>query len=86
MTYKIVKNSIGEIVAYGKDNGMYEPSLKKGDILTVEDDDVAEPLIEALQTKLAADRIANETAKATVKLQLLERLGITAEEARLLFS
>lgn len=84
MTYKIVKNADGEVIAYGLDNGMYEPSLKKGDVLTIEEDDSALPLIEAYQAKVTAEINAIELAKTAAKTELLERLGITEDEAKLL--
>jgi hypothetical protein len=84
MTYKIVKNANGEVIAYGLDNGMYEPSLKKGDVLILEEDAAAQPLIDAFHAKLEADKIADEAAKSQAKAALLERLGITEDEAKLL--
>jgi hypothetical protein len=84
MTYKIVKNSNDEVIAYGPNDGMYEPSLKDGDVLSVEEADIAEPLIEAFQAKVEAERIATELAKSVAKAELLERLGITEDEAKLL--
>jgi hypothetical protein len=84
MTYQIVKNANGEVIAYGPNDGMYEPSVKKGEVLSLEDDAVAQPLIDAFHAKLDAERIAGETAKASAKSDLLKRLGITAEEAALL--
>jgi len=37
MTYKIVRNSQGEVVAFGPNDGMYEPSVKSGEVLSIED-------------------------------------------------
>ena len=84
MTYQIVKNANGEVIAYGPNDGMYEPSLKNGDVLTIEEDDSALPLIEAYQAKVMAEINAIDLAKTAAKTELLERLGITADEAALL--
>jgi topoisomerase IA-like protein len=86
MTYKIVKNADGEVIAYGLDNGMYEPSLRKGDVLDLVEDNEAQPLIEAYHAKIEADRVTNEAAKSAAKAELLERLGITEDEAKLLLA
>ena len=37
MTYKIVRNALGDVVAFGPDNGMYEPTIKTGEVLSLED-------------------------------------------------
>ena len=84
MTYKIVKNENGEVIAYGPNDGMYEPSLKNGDVLTIEEDAVALPLIDAYHAKVVAEIKAAELAKSSAKSELLDRLGITADEAALL--
>lgn len=86
MTYKIVKNATGEVVCFGSNTDMYEPTLQKGDVLTIEPDEIAEPLIEAFTAKLKADAEAAELAAANAKAAILERLNITADEAKLLLS
>lgn len=56
-------------------------------IVELTDAEIAE--IEATQAKIEADRLAAEEealAKATAKADLLEKLGITEEEAALLLS
>ena len=80
MTYKIVKNDAGDVVAFGPNDGNYEPTLKDGETLTIESDKVAEDLIEKHYVK----EIAHANQIANDKAALLQRLGITAEEAKLL--
>jgi len=36
MTYQVVKDAQGKIVAVGPDDGMYEPTLKAGEVLFVQ--------------------------------------------------
>ena len=36
MTYRVVKDAQGKIVAVGPDDGMYEPTLKAGEVLSIE--------------------------------------------------
>lgn len=80
MKYKIVKNSTGDVVAFGPNDENYDPTLKNGETLTVESDEIAEDMIKTYQAKLIfeADQIAND------KIAILDRLGITADEAALL--
>lgn len=84
MSYKIVKNAAGEVISFGPNDDMYEPTLHDGETLTIESDKVAEPLIKAFTDKLAAEAAAAEAAAAEAKAALLERLNITAEEAAIL--
>ena len=79
-TYKIVKNSNGDLVCFGPNNEGYEPTINKGDVMTIETDAVALPLIEKWQAeqKAIADKVAQD------KAALLVKLGITADEAALL--
>jgi hypothetical protein len=82
MTYKIVKNESGDVVAFGPDDDNYDPLLKDGEILTIESGKNAEDMIKAYQAKLA-----NEAKTvAADKAALLERLGITEDEAKLLLA
>jgi len=80
LKYKIVKNSTGDVVAFGPNDENYDPTLKNGETLTVESDEIAEDMIKTYQAKLIfeADQIAND------KIAILDRLGITADEAALL--
>jgi hypothetical protein len=82
MSYKIVKNSAGDVIAFGPNDEHYVPTIKEGEILTIETGKAAEDLIKAYQTK----QLSNLNALATEKALLLDRLGITADEARLLLS
>jgi len=52
MTYKIVKNSLGEIVAFGPADENYEPAIKDGETLTIESGKDVENLIKEYQAKL----------------------------------
>ena len=80
--YKIVKDADGNLVCFGPNTDGYEPTLNKGEIMTIETDAVALPLIQKWQTEQKA--IADKAA--TDKAALLVKLGITAEEAALLLS
>jgi len=80
MTYKIVKNSAGDVVAFGPNDENYDPGLKDGETLIIESDKVAEDLIKKYQAK----ELAKDNQVANAKAALFERLGITADEAALL--
>jgi len=82
MNYKIVKNAANELIAYGLDDGNYEPTIGAGEVLSIETESEAQKLIKGLEHKL----ISEAKAAATQKAALLARLGITADEAKLLIS
>lgn len=85
MSYKLVKNKAGEVVAYGPNDDMYEPSLKTGDLLVIEEDVIAEPLIAELNAKLLAQSLAEKASKEAAKASAiikLEALGLTEDEAK----
>jgi hypothetical protein len=63
MSYKIVRNAADEIVAYGLDDGNYEPVVKAGEVLSIESKSVAEPLIAALNTKAKNNADTAESAR-----------------------
>jgi hypothetical protein len=63
MSYKIVRNALGEIVAYGPNDGMYEPTIKSGEVLSTESNAVAEPLIATLNTKAKNDAATADSAR-----------------------
>ena len=42
MSYKVVRDSLGEAVCFGPNDGNYEPSLSAGEVLSIED---AEPVM-----------------------------------------
>ena len=54
MIYKIVKNAAGEIVAFGPNDGHYEPTIKDGETLIIDSGKEAEDLIAEYQAKQAA--------------------------------
>ncbi len=80
MTYKIVKNATGQVIAYGLDDGNFEPTIKEGEVLSIATELQAQKLIKDLEQKLFLET----EALATQKAALLARLGITADEAILL--
>lgn len=49
MSYKIVKNAAGDIVAFGPNDENYEPFIKDGETLTVESGKIVEDAIKAYQ-------------------------------------
>jgi hypothetical protein len=58
-----------------------------GEETTVERDETAEEKKERdIYNKMVADELAEAEARATAKAALLDKLGITAEEAALLLS
>ena len=80
--YIIVKNKAGIVIAYGANDGNYEPALASGETSSIVTQELAEPLIAALHTKLATEVRAVETQKAAI----LTKLGITADELRIALS
>jgi len=63
MSYKVVRNVAGEAVAFGPNDDNYEPTIKSGEALTVEDS--------APTLAKSADEIASE-----IKLTGIEILGV----------
>jgi hypothetical protein len=82
VSYKIVRNSNDEVVAFGYDDDNYVPTIKEGETLTIESDKVAAEIIKKYKEK----RLVEHQEIATQKAALLERLGITADEAKLLLA
>jgi len=74
MTYKIVRNSAGDVVAFGPDDDNYEPTVKTGEVLSIED-----KLPAAYLTKLKAEAEAQAAAKKSAQTKLAA-LGLTADE------
>ena len=70
MAYKIVRNSAGDVVAFGPNDDNYEPTVKKGETLTVEDN-APQPYTSAADAQAAAKKSA---------LKKLAALGLTADE------
>ena len=71
MSYKVVKNAEGKVVAFGPNDNNYEPTIKVGETLTIE-----ETLPKIIKEDLT-ERIAARQA-------VLDRLGLTEQEAQLL--
>ena len=68
MTYKIVKNAAGDVVAFGPNDSNYEPTIPAGHTLVVVGSLPPPPLSEVKATKLAqldADRKRIETLPIT---------------------
>lgn len=85
MTYKIVKNKSGEVIAYGPNDGMYEPNLGPNDVLIFADATEGEALIKLFNDKIKAKLLADETAITNAKnsaLIKLAALGLTEDEAK----
>ena len=56
MTYKIVRNTSGDVVSFGPNNDMYQPTIESGEVLSIEDT-VPASYFEA-QSNAAANRAA----------------------------
>jgi len=54
MSYKVVRNSLGKVLAFGPDDDNYDPAIAGDCSLHIEDD---EPALIPDQKKLAADQI-----------------------------
>ena len=52
MTFKVVRNTAGNVIAFGPNDNNYEPSLGAGEALTVED---SEPVLNKSADEIAAD-------------------------------
>jgi len=74
MAYKIVRNAQGDVVAFGPDDDNYEPTIKTGEVLSVEDKAPA-----AYIKQLAATATAQAAAR-TSAIAKLAALGLTADE------
>ena len=71
MTFKIVRNTSGQVVAFGPNDDNYEPVVKKGEALTIEDN--------APQVDASARASVRAAAKASGIAKLVA-LGLTADE------
>ena len=72
MKYKVVKNSEGKIVAFGLDDGNYDPTIKDGETLSLQDN---QPVLDT----------TDADAKAAKRLEAIAKLGLSADEAAALF-
>ena len=75
MKYQVIKNANGKIVAFGPDDGMYDHVVKSDEVLSYED---KMPKLDSMASN------AEAAEKATARQAVLDRLGITADEAALL--
>jgi len=73
MSYKIVRNADNEVVCFGPNDNNYEPVVKEGEVLTIEDT-IPSPSQEDLDAVEAAVAV-----KASAVEKLVE-LGLTADE------
>ena len=58
MRFKVVKNSSGDVVAFGPNDKNYEPTVKTGETLTIQDDTPAMPLAIPQSVSMAQARKA----------------------------
>ena len=68
MKYQIVKDAQGKIVAAGPNDGMYDPTLKAGEVLSVQATFPASHIEDLANTK--SDHLANVNAARTHALSL----------------
>jgi len=80
MSYILVKDADDNLIAFGLNDGNYEPTLEAGQKRVIEDKAIALPII----NKYLAALEVSQNALKDKKDALLERLGITADEAALL--
>jgi len=74
MTFQIVRNALGDVVCFGPDDNNYAPTVKKGDVLSIEN---TPPLayLAALTAEASALVAARENA-----IKKLCALGLTISE------
>ena len=77
MKYQIVRNAAGEVVCFGPDDGMYEPTLKAGEKLSVQD-----RLPEPSAKDVADDRKVDDARASAIGK--LKAFGLTSDELRAL--
>ena len=68
MKYKVVKNEQNKIIAFGPNDNNYEPHIADGQILSLQDE---QPIFDTTE----AD------AQAVARQAVLDKLGLTADEA-----
>lgn len=83
MSYKIVKNAIGDVIAFGPNDENYIPTIKDGEILIIESGKTAEDSIKKFQIKQSENNaeLINKKAAAEAKLAAL---GLTTDDLRAL--
>ena len=77
MSYKIVRNADNEVVCFGPNDNNYEPVVKEGEELTIEDT-IPSPSQESLDAVVAA-QASRDVAEAGCVEKLLG-LGLTVDE------
>ena len=77
MAYKIVCNTAGDVVAFGPNDNNYEPVVKEGEELTIEDTipSPSQKDLDAVEAAVAVEASAVEK---------LVELGLTADEVAVL--
>jgi hypothetical protein len=70
MTYKVVRNTVGDVVAFGPNEDSYSPMIKTGEVLNIENE-------QPLPDTQAEDDKAAARASALTKLA---DLGLTEAE------
>ncbi len=74
MSYKVVRDAVGTLVCFGPNDGMYEPTIKDGDTLTIE---ALQPVI----TPTYAELRASAYPPITDQLDTIYHEGIDAWKA-----
>ena len=69
MKYKVVKNQQNKIIAFGPNDNNYEPHIADGQILSLQDE---QPILDTTEA---------EAAKLAARQAVLDKLGLTANEA-----
>ena len=75
MSYKIVRNTDGEVVCFGPNDNNYEPVVKEGEVLTIEDT-IPSP---SQEDAVVAAQASRDVAEAGCVEKLLG-LGLTVDE------
>ena len=77
MTFKVVRNTAGNVIAFGPNDNNYEPSLGAGEALTVED---SEPVLNKSADEIAtASKIAGiEILGVMCSATKADQMGLTA--------
>jgi hypothetical protein len=83
MSYKIVKNAIGDVIAFGPNDENYVPTIKDGEILIIESGKTAEESIKNFQNKQRLDDADLITKKAAAEAKL-SALGLTDDDLKAL--
>lgn len=83
MSYKIIKNAVGDVIAFGPNNENYVPTIKDGETLIIESGKTAEDSIRSFQNKQRLDDADLITKKAAAEAKL-SALGLTADDLKAL--